>query len=98
MDNDIDATEAITNRVGHDRAAFGGRKIRRDEQIGVSKFRGCFSSGGKHLHTSLPQPRDDRFANPLRATRDKRPAVIQFEIVAHEQISTDAITPAEALN
>src|SRR6266853_5270846 len=91
MDNDVDAAETITDRVGHDRAAFGGGNIRRDEQIGVAQFGRCRSSGGKHLHTSLAQPRDHRFADPLSAARDECPAAIQFQIVAHERISSDTI-------
>src|SRR6266700_2763976 len=91
MDNNIDAAESITNRVGHDRAAFGSGNIRRDEQIGVGKFGGRCSSGGENVHTSLAQPRDHRFADPLGTTRDERPATIQFEIFSHERISSDAI-------
>lgn len=40
MDDDVDVTEAITNRVGHDRAAFGSGHIRRDEQMGVGELGG----------------------------------------------------------
>src|SRR5882724_6521734 len=91
MDDDVDAAEAITNRVGHDRAAFGGGNISRDEQIGVGEFGGYCSSGGEDLRTSLAQPRDHRFADALGAARDERPAAVQFETVAHERISSDAI-------
>jgi hypothetical protein len=84
MDNNIDAAEAITNRVGHDRAAFGRGNVRRDEQIGVGKFGGSFSSGGQNPHTSVAQSRDHRFADPLGAARDERPSAIQFQIVAHD--------------
>src|SRR5260221_3015614 len=91
MDNDVDAAEAITNRVGHDRTALGSGNIRRDEQIGVGKFGRCCSSGGEYLHTSLAQPRDYRFADALGAARDERPKAMQFKIVAHDRISSDTI-------
>ena len=37
------------------------------------------------------QPCDHRFADTLGAARDERAAAIQFETVAHERISSDAI-------
>src|SRR5882724_2803411 len=91
MDNDVDAAEAITNRVGHDRAAFGSGNIRRDEQIGVGEVGGCCSSGGEDPDPGLAQSRDHRLADPLGAARDERPAAIQFETVAHERISSDFV-------
>jgi hypothetical protein len=53
--------------------------------------RGEAASGGKDLHTCLAQPRDHRLADALSAARDERPAAFQFETVAHERISSDAI-------
>src|SRR5438270_14084277 len=91
MDNNVNAAEAIVNRVGHDGAAFGRGNIRCDKQIGFAQFSRCRSSGGEDLRTSLAQSRDHRFADPLCSTRDERAAAIQFEIVAHERISSDAI-------
>jgi hypothetical protein len=34
MENGVDAAEVITNRGGHDRAAFASGDTRRDEQVG----------------------------------------------------------------
>src|SRR5438067_54878 len=84
MDDDVDAAEAITNRVDHDRAAFGGGDVRRDEQI-VGEPGGCSSSGGEDPRTGLAQPRDHRLADPLGTARDERPAAIQLEPVAHDE-------------
>ncbi len=91
MHDDVDAAEALTNRVRHDRATFGGCNIRRDEQIRVGEFGRCCSGGGENPHARLAQPRDHGFADPLCAARDERPAAIQFETVGHERISSDAI-------
>ena len=91
MDEDVETADAITNCVGHDGAAFGCGKIRGDEQIGVGELGRCLSSGGEDLRASFSQPRDYCFPDPLGAARDQRPAAIQFEIVAHERISSAAI-------
>src|SRR6266850_621172 len=91
MDNDVDAAKTITNCVGYDRAAFRRGNIRRHEQIGLSKFGRRFSSSREDLHSHFTQTRHHRFANSLSATGDEGAAAIQFEIVAHDRISSDVI-------
>src|SRR5258706_7179422 len=91
MDEDVDAAETVTNRIGYDRAAFGSCNSRRNEQLGVGKLGRFGSSGREHFHALLAQPYDHRLANSLGAARDERPASLQFEILAHERISSDAI-------
>src|SRR3954471_15745008 len=91
MDNDIDPAETIAHRIGHERAPFGGGHICRDKQIGSMRCVRRISSSRENPRTHFPKPRDHRFSNPLRAARDERAAAIQFEIVAHERISSDAI-------
>ncbi len=82
MHQDVDAAEAITDRVRDDRAAFGGGHIRRDEQLGVEGIGG---------HAGLAQSRHHRGADPLGAAGDERPASLQLEVLAHERISSEVI-------
>jgi hypothetical protein len=37
-------------------------------------------------------------ADPLRAARDERPAAIEFELLAHPRISSDAISSRSKTN
>ena len=83
MHDDVDAVEAIADRVDHGRAAFGGGNIRGNEQIGIGEFGWRRASGGEDLRPELAQARDHRCADPLGAARDERPAAIQFKIVAY---------------
>ncbi len=53
MDKDVETANVITNCVGDDGAAFGCGNIRGDEQIRVSEFGRCLSSGGEDLNTCL---------------------------------------------
>src|SRR5437879_12650467 len=91
MDDDVDAAEAMKDRLGHDGAAFGSGDIRRNEQIGVGESGGRRTSGGEDLRTDLAQSRDRRCADPLGAARNERPAAIQLETVAHGRISSEAL-------
>jgi hypothetical protein len=90
MDDDVDAPEAIAYCIGHNRASFGGGDISCHEQI-VGKVAGPRAGGGEDRRTGLAQPRGHRFADPLGAARDEGPAAIQFEIVTHPRISSEAI-------
>jgi hypothetical protein len=59
--------------------------------FGANQSRASCSSGGEDPHTGLAQPSDHGFPDPLGATGDERPTAAQFEILAHEPISSDAI-------
>src|SRR5438094_1227953 len=98
MDDDVDAAEAMKDRLGHDRAAFGSGDIRRNEQIGVGESGGRRTSGGEDLRTGLAQSRDHRCADPLGAARNEGPAATQLETVAHGRISSEALLSPSRTN
>ncbi len=83
MHDDIDAAEAIPDRTGHGQAAFGGRDVRRHEQLGLRESAGRSARGRKDRRPFLAQTRDHRCADSLGAARDQRAAAFQPEFAAH---------------
>jgi hypothetical protein len=79
------------------RAAVGGAQVRRHEPI----FRGRVimpgAGGREHRRPGLAQPRRHRVTDPLGAASHKRAAAIQFEMVAHDRISSDVIWSRSSL-
>src|SRR5438874_2324448 len=53
VDNDVDPAKAVTNRLGHDRAAFGSGDIGGDEQLGIGQLGGCGAGGGEDRGAGL---------------------------------------------
>ena len=95
--NDVHAAEPFENCIGHSLAAFSGRNVRGDEELGVRPFGGSSSGSGKNPHTLLAQPRDHRQPDTLRAARDERPAVLQIQ-AAHGRISSEEILSPSSPN
>ena len=60
-------------------------------KLALASSAGVFRAVVRTFDTSFRKPRDYCFPDPLSAARDQCPAAIQFEIVAHERISSAAI-------
>jgi hypothetical protein len=91
MDDDVNAAEALADGVGDGGAAPAGAEVHRHEQISRVGVIAPGPGGREHPRPGLAQPRHHRLTDPLGATCDERAAAIEFERVAHKQISRDVI-------
>src|SRR5712671_6846371 len=93
MHEDVEAAEPLPHRVGDSRASLCRRNIRRDE-FGFVHILGTFARRRKHLRACLTQRGHHRCAHALRAARHECALALQFEIAAHERISSERIFPS----
>src|SRR5467141_2700018 len=93
MHEDVDAAELLAHRVGDSRASLRRSNIRRNE-FDFADILGTFARRRKHPRACLAERRHDRRAHAFRAARHERALALQFEVAAHERISSERIFPS----
>src|ERR1043165_5165280 len=93
MHEDVEAAELLAHRVGDCRPPPHCGNIRRHE-FGFADVLGTFACRRKHLRACLAQRRHHRRAHAFRSARHERALALQFEIAAHERISSERICPS----
>jgi hypothetical protein len=78
VDDDVDAAEATTNRVGHGCEPYGGGPICRGQEVGSQPFGLCCVSGREGLQTRPTQPRHHGLVIPW-PTELRYPPVVKFQ-------------------
>src|SRR6185295_1407415 len=97
MHEDVEAAELLAHGVGDSRASLRRRNIRRNE-FGFATILGSFARCRQHPRACLTQRRNDRRADAFGAAGDQRALALQFEIAAHERISSERTFPSASAN
>src|SRR4029077_13590207 len=98
MNDDVDATEIVADRVRDGGASFHRRYIGDEEVLGVGKTLRPRTGRGQSRRTGLAKRCDDGLTDALGAARHERALALKSEIAAHELISSAAILPPSSVN
>ena len=78
MNDDVDAAKPIANSVDYDRAALGGGKVRRNEQVSGRRLIRPRASGRQNRRACRAHSRRHRCTDPLGAAGDERSLPDEF--------------------